>query len=296
MKKWIAALISLLVIIVIAIYLMIPSPIRISNIVPVKTSSDAAYRGLIVQDNWDKIAKGDIKITQRLINTIRLNVLENKLTTPVTLFLIPITTDSVVINWESSMPVVKRPIAKLQQYSQAKSLRKKMDNVFDSLKLFLQKNENIYGLTINEASTKDTFLIATKFNSTTYPANKEIYEQIGKLTSYANQMNLKQTGFPMLNVTQTDSGSLKCTVAIPIDKITVDKGAVFFVRMVPGRFLTTQVTGGHSTIEHAHKMMQMYFSDYKRTAMAIPFEYLVTDRLHEADTSKWVTKIYCPVY
>jgi hypothetical protein len=66
--------------------------------------------------------------------------------------------------------------------------------------------------------------------------------------------------------------------------------------MVPGRFLKTEVTGGPYIIEHAHKMMQQYFEDYKRTSMAIPFEYLVTDRSKEPDTAKWVTRIYGPVY
>jgi hypothetical protein len=42
--------------------------------------------------------------------------------------------------------------------------------------------------------------------------------------------------------------------------------------------------------------MQQYFADYKRVAMAIPFEYLVTDRETETDTTKWVTRIYAPVY
>jgi hypothetical protein len=42
--------------------------------------------------------------------------------------------------------------------------------------------------------------------------------------------------------------------------------------------------------------MDQYFKDYNRVAMAIPFEYLITDRLKVPDTSKWVTKIYCPVY
>jgi hypothetical protein len=36
-------------------------------------------------------------------------------------------------------------------------------------------------------------------------------------------------------------------------------------------------------------------SDYQQTAMAIPFESLVTDRSREPDTLKWITNIYVPV-
>jgi hypothetical protein len=109
-------------------------------------------------------------------------------------------------------------------------------------------------------------------------------------------MQLAETSFPMLNVTKTDSNVYKCMVALPINKITNGKNGIFFVRMVPGRFLTAELNGGLSSIRHGHEVMQLYFQDYKRTSMAIPFEYLVTDRLAEKDTSKWVTKLYYPVY
>ena len=100
----------------------------------------------------------------------------------------------------------------------------------------------------------------------------------------------------MLNISTTDSSTFNCMVAVPIDKILNDSSAISFVRMIPGRFLVTQVTGGPYTISNAHRMMEQYFKDFNRTSMAIPFEYLVTDRLKEPDTSKWVTKIYGPVY
>jgi hypothetical protein len=41
--------------------------------------------------------------------------------------------------------------------------------------------------------------------------------------------------------------------------------------------------------------MQLYFDDYDKTSMAITFQYLVTDRIKEADTAKWITEIYAPV-
>jgi hypothetical protein len=85
-------------------------------------------------------------------------------------------------------------------------------------------------------------------------------------------------------------------VALPVNRIVAGKGDVFFVRMVPGHFLRTEVTGGPHTIANAHRMMDQYFKDFNRVTMAIPFEYLVTDRLKEADTSKWITRVYGPVY
>lgn len=102
----------------------------------------------------------------------------------------------------------------------------------------------------------------------------------------------------MLNLSTTDSLSFTCMVGLPIDRIveTSYNSSTRFVRMVPGQFLTAEVKGGPYTIKKAHQMMQLYFQDYKRTAMAIPFEYLVTDRLAEKDTTQWITKLYAPVY
>jgi hypothetical protein len=66
--------------------------------------------------------------------------------------------------------------------------------------------------------------------------------------------------------------------------------------MVPGKFIVTDVVGGSHTIAQTYQQIHHYFQDYRRTSMAIPFEYLVTDRQQVTDTSKWLTRIYAPVY
>jgi len=55
------------------------------------------------------------------------------------------------------------------------------------------------------------------------------------------------------------------------------------------------VRGGQGTVENALEQMQLYFDDYDKTSMAITFQYLVTDRIKESDTTKWITEIYAPV-
>jgi hypothetical protein len=59
--------------------------------------------------------------------------------------------------------------------------------------------------------------------------------------------------------------------------------------------LRAEVKGGNATVEEALHQMKIFISDYQKTAMAIPFESLVTDRSKEPDTSKWITRIYTPV-
>ncbi len=69
----------------------------------------------------------------------------------------------------------------------------------------------------------------------------------------------------------------------------------YFRRMVPGYFIVSEVKGGPFTIGEAVKQLDFYISDYKKTVMAKPFQTLVTNRLTETDTSKWITKISIPV-
>jgi hypothetical protein len=171
-----------------------------------------------------------------------------------------------------------------------------MNNALKKFQTFVGHNENIYGFHIGETSTKDTLLIATRFATDSFPSNQLVYSYIDKLRSYATASGANISGSPMLNVSNSDSSTFRCMVALPIDKKIVDNGPIFFVRMVPGRFLISEVTGGPHTVALAHRMMDQYFKDFNRVTMGIPFEYLVTDRLKQPDTTKWITRIYGPVY
>jgi hypothetical protein len=42
--------------------------------------------------------------------------------------------------------------------------------------------------------------------------------------------------------------------------------------------------------------MKNYVEDNKKTSPAIPYQSLITNRLTETDTTKWVTKLYYPVF
>jgi hypothetical protein len=99
----------------------------------------------------------------------------------------------------------------------------------------------------------------------------------------------------MLHIT-SDSGYFETMVAIPVNKVVPPKDNFLFKRMVPGKILVTEVTGGRYTTAHALKQLENYLEDNELQSPAIPFESLVTDRSRQPDTSKWVTKIYYPVY
>jgi hypothetical protein len=295
-RRLIVAIISLIVVAFILIYLLIPSPLTASGRVSFNVNSNTTYHALAEQKNWDKWSPETFRITNHLVNTIELDVTNKSATIPVSLLLIPVAKDSTIVVWKATFSESPNPLTRVNQYSQSLDLKELMDKALMNFRSFVQQSENIYGIHIRETSTKDTFLIATRFVSDTFPSNQIVYNNINKLRSYAAQNDATEAGFPMLNVSKTDSSTFNCMVALPINKIVDGKGSVFFVRMVPGRFLTAEVTGGPNTINNAHRMMEQYFKDFNRVSMAIPFEYLVTDRLKETDTTKWITRIYGPVY
>ena len=98
----------------------------------------------------------------------------------------------------------------------------------------------------------------------------------------------------MLNILH-DSDKYRVMVALPINKIVSVQEPISFIQMTRGNFMITKVQGGLATVQNALQQMQLYFDDYDKTPMAITFQYLVTDRIKEIDTTKWVTEIYAPV-
>lgn len=277
-------------------YFLIPSPIAMADRVTLNTSANGAYRVLTKQEVWNNFSPGTFRLHKQLVNTIYVDVDVKGYRAPVSILLIPLSKDSVILSWNTEFPVVKNPVSKIRQYFRAIATRDKLHEAFEKLETFVQDNENVYGIHINETSTHDTLLIATRFTSSTFPSDQLIYSYINKLQSYAASIGVAQTSPPMLNISKSDSTHFYNMVAIPINTKAPDSDSIFFVRMVPGRFLTTEVKGGHYTIQQAHTMMSQYFRDFNRLSMAIPFEYLVTNRIQEADTTKWVTRIYGPVY
>ncbi len=156
--------------------------------------------------------------------------------------------------------------------------------------------ENVYGLPILKALVSDSLLIFTEASSKGFPTTEFIYSQIDQLRKYIVDQSAKETGFPMLNINTTDSINYLTKVAIPVNKRLKSSGNISFRWMLGGgNILVTEIKGGPASIDKAFKEMENYVSDYRRTAPAIPFQSLVTDRTKEPDTSKWITKIFYPV-
>jgi hypothetical protein len=309
MRK-IALLIFIFCLLTIAsIYFSIPDTIKVSKIVAVNCAQDGAKRFLSQNNNWVKIwadgsynASSDrmvydgdtIEIAKRLSNSLQVIFHHHRSWLTGTIEILPLSGDSTIMEWHSDVGSGMNPFVRIARYRQSKRAKRTMSEILLKIKSFLENKENVYGISIEKISTKDTFLVATRSVHTSYPSTSGVYELIHTLRKYIDEQQAQETGNPIMNVTQLDVQKYELMVAVPTNKELPENGRIFFRRMVPGHFMSTEIKGGTFTINQAFNQLQLYMEDYKKTLLAIPFQALITDRSMISDTAKWVTRIYFP--
>lgn len=308
MKKWLIGFLILTVLFLLTAYVVIPSKLTVSANVIIKANADGAYRCLMNENKWEKLfgeragengfQNNNITfiIKKKLLDGAEILIKNNDDEILSTLKILRISRDSSLANWSTSLESSTNPVKKIQQYFAGLALKKNMIALLDSMKRFMEKQENIYDIEVKKTLVKDTLLVSTKKVFDDYPSIEDVYSLITELKNYIVAKGAEETGYPMLNITTTDSTNFLTRVAIPINKSINGNNDVEIKRMVPGNILVTVVTGGPYTVARAFKNLEHFKEDYGFTSPAIPFESLITDRLKEKDTAKRVTKIYYPVY
>ncbi len=316
MKNILIALLAVVLLLLACIYIFIPNPLQISETAIFNCTKNGLYRFLADESKWQlwwpdnnfEYADGTRNennlfsygankylVTQKLLNGVEIGIQQNNSQYKSQIMLLPKGSDSVIINWACDINASPNPFKRFLQYKEAVSIRKNMKAIVKSLQLFAEKKGNIYTIDIIKSSITDTLLIATKYITSSYPSTEEVYGFLNPLKEYIIKLKASQTGNPMLNVTKLNDKEFQTMVAIPINKELPASGNIFPRKMIPGNFMTAEIKGGQYTIDEALQQMQNFFDDYHKTSMAIPFQSLVTDRVKEPDTAKWITKIYSPV-
>lgn len=315
MKKLLIFILLLLCVILISAYIFIPAKIEIREAIFIKANQTIANRFILDDTNWNRWWPKENKnytttdtihaemyayknynysVAIKMLAGDSIFIKNNSLQLNSLLNIIPISPDTIAVQWRGQSETTANPFKRFNNYLQAKKMVNNMDELLQSMKMFLEKEENLYGILIDQLKVKDTLLVATKYSFTNYPTTPEIYKLINSLKDYISKEGGQETNYPMLNVMH-DSGLFKTMVAIPVNKPLATKNNFLFKRMVPGKILVTDVKGGDFKANQAIKLIEMYMNDYHLMCPAIPFQSLVTDRSKEPDTTKWVTKIFYPV-
>ncbi len=314
MKKWFIAFLIFFLLMAAFAYLFIPNVVSVNRSTSVKANAEGLYRSLTISKwkNWwpetntdhTSVSLGQpfylsgntYTIDDKSINPLFISISGNKISAKTLLHIIPLKTDSVKLAWTGSVATSGNPLVRIQRYFRLKKIESDIEKILEQMNLYFSKNENIYGLHIKQESVVDSILISTFAISSRYPTTPFIYELINQLNHYARSNSATATGDPMLNITTKDSINFLTRVAIPVNKRLKDSGNISYKWMLGGgKILVTEIKGGFHSIQKGFKEMDNYVNDYRRLAPAIPFQSMVTDRMKEQDTSKWITRIFYPV-
>lgn len=314
MKRIILAACILLVLFVVSVYLFIPSQIPVKSIVPVRCNSFGADRVLGDTGHWKRWwpetgRQADheginawyfrgyrFRVKRRLLRSVEMVVGGNGKEVLGLLSVFPsIRDDSCYLLWGCSLEGGLNPIKRINQYQRAKELQSDMEVILGDLRSYLEKEDHVYGISINEESTKDNLLVESTRMAGRYPSTGDIYSLVKKLQGFILLHHGLVTGYPMVNIMEKGR-KFELRVAIPTNQPVPEKDSITN-RTLPGnKFLEAEVKGGDATVNEALAQMNNYISDYHRTVMGIPFLSLETDRSAEPDSTKWMTRIYCPIF
>jgi hypothetical protein len=296
------------ILLVISVYIFIPNIVKLRANTAVKVTGSGINRMLSDKSNVAKWWPGKIvndgfyfndfmyKINNGNITVVPISINQKNKNISTSLFFVAITIDSTQLEWVGATVTSYNPVKRFFAYLKAKKINGDMDVVLQKMKGFYSIPENIYGCDIKKELVADSILVQTSGSCKGYPDNRFIYSLIDKLQKYTVLHAAKATGYPMLNIKVLDSINFEVKVALPVNKALPNSGDILQKRMLGrGNILVTEVKGGNIIANKAFIQIQKYAEDYQRTAPAIPFYSLITDRLKEPDTTKWITKIYCPV-
>jgi hypothetical protein len=309
MKKWLTLITVFIVACLITLYYLIPATKTETYEITVDCSPRAVARHIINKDKWQqwwpgkKIGENNFsfqncnyKIGEILLNGFKTIVYNDKDSLNGLLQFIYFGTDSTQLKWTSVYTFSKNPLKRLGQYKEVKTINNNVISLVNDMQKYFSIPTNVYGMKITEEKVKDSTMIATKQTFDHYPSIEEIYSMIRSVQNYIKDKNGNQSDYPMLNVHKEGAARYETMVAVPTKKDVSAEGKFEIKKMVLGNILKAEVTGGVQRVKQGEKELANYVDDYQKISPAIPFQSLVTDRISEPDSSKWVTRLYYPIF
>lgn len=309
MKRIVLILLAVTAAIIAAIYLIIPSTLTINNQVNIDASDAIAAKFLTHREHWEKWWPGarinnsrfdyegiHFYISETTNGGAHVTLQKGKLKLNSEISYLA-DDFAVKITWHTKLQNSLNPVQRVKNYLNTQALKAKTTEILKHLQSFLEDEKKAYGYKIYIEKIKDHALLTAITSSVNYPDVQTIYETVNSLKLQAKTKGATLTNFPMLNVTKVDNKEYQVTVALPINKnIKPNQKSLINNLVAGGNLLVAEVKGGPNTINDAFSAVKAYMKDHNLTAPAMPFESLITDRAVEKDTSKWVTKIYAPIF
>jgi hypothetical protein len=316
MKKLVIGIIGLIILFLAVAYVFIPSKVNTKSEVVISTTERSAQRFLLENTGWAAwwpvdssynsiAAKNDFQyngylysIAEKYLTGVIINTRQKEIPLRSVISLIPLGKDSLKVSWSQTIETAINPFQRIAQYRKAMRLKANMEGILQQFRAFINKEENIYGITVNAATVSDTLLVTTKERLLKEPEQADVYRLVDKLQHFITQHGAAVTNPPMCNVRKLEHPpflAFDLMVALPVNKVLPNENNIVFKRMVPGTILVTEVKGGPAAIKNAFMQLDNYIQDHHYDPAAIPFESMITNRLQQPDTTQWITRICYPI-
>ena len=215
MKKGLIFLLVLLVLVVGAIYIFIPSRLNVVREIVVNANSFGVYRSLADENAWSKwwpdntssksnalpeLNGYQFEVRNKLFKTLEIGLKGQGQDYSSGILFIPLEHDSSAIRWEVPIETGNNPINKVSRYFEARKIASTLSTVLKSMKPYMEKEENLYKLSIKQGMVVDTAFVSTRTVFNHFPTTEEVYAMIGKLHDHIAKQNGKENGYPMLNI------------------------------------------------------------------------------------------------
>lgn len=309
MKKWILVFCLFSTIIILSIYLFIPGTQTFTFKTIVNGTENGTSRLMLDKERWHSWWPGkkegntiysyknyNYRINNVFLNSFEVTVFNKEDSVKGSLQIISTGTDSTQLLWTSIFNYSANPLNRLTQYNRSLGIQSNIQKLLAEVKIYFNNQEHIYGMAVVKQKVTDSSLISVKQTFQHYPSTKEIYGMVQSLKDYIRKKGGEENNYPMLNVYKEGATQYETMVAIPTKKDLSSEGKFHLKKMVLGNILMAEVKGGIHTVLNAKQELTNYVKDYKKVSPAIPYELLVTNRLLESDTTKWVTRLYYPIY
>ena len=309
-KRFLWGFLSLAILFLAGIYLLIPSTISTTSSVIIKIAENHAADFLTNESGWKSWWPGEknalnntysyknslYKLTNLNNSGAKLSTTNNNIISTAEITFIAGDMETTKVTWESNLESSVNPFTRFTQYLNLSGSKKVTDDLLQHLKLFLEDDKNVYHINVKLLKVTDSIILTTNTTLKQAPSMLQVYELIDGLKQLMVKQGAAETNAPMLNIHQSGLNQFAVMVGIPINKKIKTSGAVSIHNMVLGNLLEADVKGGLKTVNISINALETYKKDHNLVAPAMPYQSLITNRMLEKDTGKWITKLYCPIF
>lgn len=308
MKKIVLGVVLLLVIGLIVVKLL-PTTKTVTQSVNVDCPIDALTRNISNPAYWNKWWPGkklnDSSYTFNektiQIKTVLLNGFNGQTETdgkqiPIALQALSLDSYTSQINITTQYQFSKNVLTKLLQYLSLSSDKTTFSQFLNHIQTVFSSTEKTYGFKIERQKVPNSSYISVKQSFNHHPTTEEVYSMINELQQYIAKLESKEMSAPILNIHTDNNKEYDVMVAIATVRDLPSTDKYCLKNMMLGNIMVAEVKGDRKRIDECIQAMKYYISDYRKSSPAIYFERLITNRLTENDSTKWVTTINYPIF